>query len=145
MSRRFLRAFLTVAVLLFLAGGSRPSYADTQKRSDGKSSSSTKSGEKAKSSEKKEKKSDKTVHVKEYTRKDGTKVKAHDRHPPGSANESAGGSSTTTASSTTASAAHTPSKSGTTRSDRCDNCDRDENGRIARSGKAKKQFQNATG
>jgi hypothetical protein len=41
MSRRFLRAFLTVAVLLFLAGGSRPSYADTQKKSNGKSSSSS--------------------------------------------------------------------------------------------------------
>jgi hypothetical protein len=25
---------------------------------------------------------EKTVHVREYTRKDGTKVKAHDRRPP---------------------------------------------------------------
>jgi hypothetical protein len=145
MKRRFQSACLTIAVLVFLAGGSLPCYADTQKKSAGNSSSSTKSGEKAKSTEKKEEKSDKTVHVKEYTRKDGTKVKAHDRRPPGSAKDSGGGSSTTPASSSTAPALSAPRTSGENRSDRCENCDCDADGRIVRSGKAKKQFEKATG
>jgi hypothetical protein len=43
MKRRFLRAVLNIAVLLFFAGGSLPSYADTQNKSAGNSGSTTKS------------------------------------------------------------------------------------------------------
>jgi hypothetical protein len=134
MRNRLARLFLTIAVLFCFAGGTAPTYADSQKKSGGKSSSSTKS------SEKKEKKSEKTVHVREYTRKDGTKVKAHDRRPPGTAS-----GSSTTPSSAASSSAYTAPNSGASRSDRCENCDRDKNGKIVRNKAAKKQFQNATG
>jgi hypothetical protein len=146
MKHRLVRPWLIVVALFFFLSGSVPSYAGTQKtKSSGKSGSSAESGEKAKSNEKKEKKPAKTVHVEEYTRKDGTKVKAHDRRTSGAAKDSGSGSSTTPTSSRTAPALSGPRTSGTKRSDRCENCDRDADGRIVRSGKAKKQFEKATG
>ena len=90
-------------------------------KSSGKSSGKSKSG-------------DKPVHVKGYTKKDGTEVAPHDRKAPKS------GSSGSAASSPVAHA----STAGA-RSNRCENCDRDEHGKILRNGKAKKAFESATG
>jgi hypothetical protein len=79
----------------------------------------------------------KTVHVKEYRRKDGTVVKAHDRKAPKSNGETAAPAAAPSPVSRASTAA--------ARSDRCESCDRDEHGRIVRSGKAKKAFMTATG
>jgi hypothetical protein len=122
MNCRLRRTLLPLTLLLFLAAGSVPSYAGTQKKSGGNSSTTAKSSDKAKSTEKKEKKSGNTGHVKKSKPKDATKGKTRSTTP-----------------------AYSLPKSSTSRSDRCDNCDRDKNGRIARSGKAKKQFKSATG
>ena len=70
----------------------------------------------------------KTVHVKEYKKKDGAVMKAHDRKPSKSKDPS---TPTTTPRATHAST-------------RCENCDRDEKGRIVRSQDAKKAFMKAT-
>jgi hypothetical protein len=75
----------------------------------------------------------KTVHVKEYKRKDGTVVKAHNRKANGAATPSNGSSKATHASTSGA------------RSNRCDACDRDEHGRILRKGEARNAFKRATG
>jgi len=90
----------------------------------------------------------KTVHVKGYTKKDGTKVKPHDRKAPKTEGTSDEKKSKTKAPKTTktpkAPKVSLASTSGT-RSDRCDNCDRDEHGKIVHSGKAKDGFKRATG
>jgi hypothetical protein len=57
----------------------------------------------------------KTVHVKGYTKKDGTVVKPHDRKAPKE------------------------------KDTRCTTCDRDANGKIHRSASAKKDFEKASG
>ncbi len=67
------------------------SYAVAQRGGHSSGSRSSKSTSKSSQS------SGKTVHVREYTRKDGTVVRAHDRRAPGTAIGSA--SSTTTTSS----------------------------------------------
>jgi hypothetical protein len=79
------------------------------------------------------------VHVKGYTKKDGTKVKPHDRNAPKS------GSSTYKAPKASKAPKVSPASPPAGRSDRCDNCDRDEHGRILRRGKAKKAFMRSTG
>ena len=82
----------------------------------------------------------KTVHVRTYTRKDGTVVAAHERSAPHSR-----GSSTSSSGSTPAHASgpiYTPiytSGSSATRS-RCVTCERDKNGKIKRSASAKHAF-----
>ncbi len=94
----------------------------------------------------------KTVHVKTYSRKDGTVVAAHDRAAPRSKNTSSSSSSSTTpAPSTRASAPTYPtysyptypvtttSSSSASRA-RCVSCARDSNGRIKRSLSAKHAF-----
>jgi hypothetical protein len=76
--RRLIGSVLAICIALsvpVLANGSRSSGGGKSKSSSG----SHKSGSSKKSSPKKEK----TVHVKAHTKKDGTKVKAHDRRPPG--------------------------------------------------------------
>lgn len=99
-----MRRLLTLAVLLCLAIGGTPAWSAPAPQ--------------------------KTVHVKEYKKKDGTVVKAHDRKEP---NSKAAPSPTSSASPTV----HA--------STRCQNCDRDEHGRIVRSQDAKRAFMRATG
>src|SRR4051812_42417857 len=103
-----------IIVALFTLGSVAEATTHGGGHSSGKSSG--KSGGKSKSS-------DKPVHVKGYTKKDGTVVAPHDRKAPKS-----GASS---------SAPVTRASSASGRSNRCENCDRDEHGKILRSGKAK--------
>src|SRR5438132_10938955 len=83
----------------------------------------------------------KTVHVKTYTRKDGTVVAAHDRSAPGSKSST---TSSKSSSSTTAAPKYPsysyPSvgtSSASTSRPRCVSCERDSNGKIKRSTSAK--------
>ncbi len=69
MPKRFLRFFLSVVLLLGSSALAYPRGGSTGSHSH---SSSTKSSS-----------SKKTVHVRSYTRKDGTVVRAHDRSAPG--------------------------------------------------------------
>jgi len=71
----------------------------------------------------------KTVHVKSYTRKDGTVVRAHDR-------SAAGDREYSTAS---------PRASKGSKAVRCATCPRDGHGRIKRSESAKREFMRQTG
>src|SRR5437667_5899509 len=71
----------------------------------------------------------KTVHVRSYTRKDGTVVRAHDR--------SARGTKTYSGSSR--------SSSKGTKAVRCATCPRDSHGKIKRSESAKREFMRQTG
>lgn len=89
---------------------------------------------------------DKPVHVKGYTKKNGTTVESHDRKAPGTlkAPKSHESSSSTPASTSSRSAILHASASSF-HADRCENCDRDEHGTILRNGKAKKAFERATG
>jgi len=80
----------------------------------------------------------KTVHVKEYKKKDGTVVKAHDRK----SKKSKGRNPTPT--HAVSSSASSPSASHASHL-RCEDCDRDKNGKIVRSKEAKKMFKHATG
>lgn len=82
----------------------------------------------------------KTVHVKEYKKKDGTTVKAHERKAP-KEKRSSGSSKPTHA---TSSSTSTPPVSHASHL-RCENCDRDEHGKIVRSKDARKTFEKATG
>jgi hypothetical protein len=75
----------------------------------------------------------KTVHVKEYTKKDGTTVKAHDREPPKSKAEKNAEKKT----SAKQPLPKPPSSSSTAK--------RDANGRIERSETAKHQFEVQSG
>jgi hypothetical protein len=74
----------------------------------------------------------KTVHVKEYTRKDGTKVKAHDRAAPASKG-------------TTSAKATTPKETKHERTPAAVSVARDANGRITRSESARHAFEVQTG
>ena len=74
----------------------------------------------------------KTVHVKEYTRKDGTKVKAHDRAAPKSKG-------------TTTEKAEAPKETKHERTPAVVSAARDENGRIKRSASARHAFEVQTG
>lgn len=78
----------------------------------------------------------KSVHVKEYKRKDGTTVKAHDRKAPKARNAP---DATPAKGSSASSARATHART------RCENCDRDSRGRILRGRDAKKAFMRATG
>lgn len=91
----------------------------------------------------------KTVHVKTYTKKDGTVVAAHDRSAP---NTKSSSSSSRSSSPSTSSAPNYPTYSypsypgiGTTSTSasraRCATCERDSNGRIKRSSTAKHDFE----
>ena len=84
----------------------------------------------------------KTVHVREYTKKDGTVVAAHERAAPTSAPATHPATAATPAPTTT-----TPAVTPTTtkRSSYCETCPRDQYGRILRSGTAKALFQRLTG
>jgi hypothetical protein len=73
----------------------------------------------------------KTVHVKEYTRKDGTKVKAHDRKAPEKKSTSSGAKTETSRKESSVKTA-----SGVAR---------DERGRIQRSAAARHAFARRTG
>ena len=84
----------------------------------------------------------KTIHVKGYTKKDGTYVKPHDRKAPGSSDSSTASppapkKETTPSVSHASATVHNPN--------RCEDCDRDSHGRIVRSKDAKKAFMKATG
>lgn len=83
----------------------------------------------------------KPVHVKGYTRKDGTKVKAYDRKAPKST-----APKTSTKKSVKTTEAYTTS-AGTTvhNANYCQTCARDKHGRILRGGKAKHEFERMTG
>jgi hypothetical protein len=89
----------------------------------------------------------KTVHVKGYTKKDGRKVKPHDRTAPKSEGTSDDKKSRTKTPKATKipKAPKVSASTARTRSDRCDNCDRDEHGKIVRSGQAKDAFKRTTG
>lgn len=84
--------------------------------------------------------SQKTVHVKEYTKKDGTVVKAHDRKAPGSSDTAA-----TPKPAKAAESRPTPPPVAHASRTRCQDCDRDEHGKIVRSQDAKRAFMRATG
>src|SRR5206468_1805206 len=75
----------------------------------------------------------KTVHVKEYTRKDGTKVKAHDRAAPKSKT------------ATSAAKATTPKETKHESTPAVVTAARDANGRINRSESARHAFEVQTG
>src|SRR2546430_440811 len=81
---------------------------------------------------------EKTVHVREYTKKDGTHVRAHDRTPP----EPKGSSSTEAEHERSGSARSSGSASSGARSVAAE---RDENGKIKRSAAAKEEFMRSTG
>jgi hypothetical protein len=89
----------------------------------------------------------KTVHVKGYTKKDGTKVKPHDRKAPKSEGTADDKTSKTKAPKATKIPKAPKVSPSTTeaRLDRCANRDRDEHGKIVRSSKAKDAFKRATG
>jgi cytoskeletal protein RodZ len=87
----------------------------------------------------------KTVHVKGYTKKDGTHVAAHERKAP----KSSGGETTSSTSKqkhgeTSSTSTETKSKA-TTPTTSSSGVARDKNGRIARSGTAKHDFEKASG
>jgi hypothetical protein len=91
----------------------------------------------------------KTVHVKIYTKKDGTVVAAHDRSAPNSKSSSSNSKSSSSSTSTapkypTYSYPSYPgigtSSTSTSRA-RCITCERDSNGRIRRSSTAKHDFE----
>ena len=100
--------------------------------------------------------SQKTTHVKGYTKKDGTHVAAHERKPPKS---SGGETSTTSKKEKAAPATHEPTTSSTaskakrkgpevapiTSSTTTSGPARDKNGRIARSEAGKRAFEKQTG
>jgi hypothetical protein len=90
----------------------------------------------------------KTTHVKGYTRKDGTVVKPHKRKASRK-RSSAAASPPTIARARNRLAADPmepadPMRVPWAKSDRCENCDRDERGRILRNAGACKAFMNAT-
>jgi hypothetical protein len=86
----------------------------------------------------------KTVHVKTYTRKDGTVVQAHNRAAPGTANRSSSSSSSRARNSnvsTSPSPIYWPTVTAPTATrSRTVGSERDENGRIKRSESAKHEF-----
>jgi hypothetical protein len=93
----------------------------------------------------------KTVHVRTYTRKDGTVVKAHDRAAPGegSSSPSSSSPSTSSGSSSTTSVQETtsypiPTIRYPTERARSTNVERNSNGKIKRSESAKLAFQRQT-
>jgi hypothetical protein len=124
--RRLLTTLTTILFILCLAVPS--ALAQRSGRSSGRSSSSSKS----KSS------SSKTVHVKGYTRKDGTYVAPYDRAAPGTASTSTASTSATPAASSSSSSR---SSSGSNGNGRCESCPRDKNGKIKRSKEATRAFQ----
>src|SRR5688572_22734041 len=87
---------------------------------------------------------DQKVHVKGYTKKDGTKVEPHDRKAPKSGSASSDEKKSKTTATKPPKVVKAPKRpavslvSSGARSNRCHNCDRDEHGKILRSGKAKK-------
>jgi len=107
-----------------LAGGHGSSHGSSH------SSHSSKSNKPTKSTKSKGSSSGKTVHVKGYTKKDGTHVDAYDRSAP----KSKGTSTKTTTTSPTTRTEHA-----------CATCERDKNGRIRRSPKARADFMRRTG
>lgn len=86
----------------------------------------------------------KTVHVKGYTKKDGTVVAPYDRSAPksksGTSTNGTSGAAKPATTTTTATAAAAP-----TSSTACAACPRDKNGRILRSEKAKADFMRLSG
>jgi len=80
----------------------------------------------------------KTVHVKEYQKKDGTTVKAHDRRPPKESGESRG-------EKTRSDARHKEAAAVSSAASSSSNVKRDANGHIARSESAKHHFEIQTG
>jgi hypothetical protein len=84
----------------------------------------------------------KTVHVKAYTKKDGTVVAAHERSRPKSTTEKPATTAKTTKTSKPQAATVA---SSTRRSTACETCPRDEHGRILRSGTSKGLFMKLTG
>jgi hypothetical protein len=119
--RRQIRLITLVIVLLL------PSALLSQKSSH---SSTRSSSTKSSSSKPKTSTKEKTVHVKEYERKDGTIVQAHDRSAPGT-------KSTATVKAKSVSPSATPGSSTVAA--------RDANGKIARSAAAKDAFMKQTG
>ena len=91
------------------------------------------------------------VHVKGYTKKDGTKVEPHDRKAPKSGSASSDENKSKTKATKPPKVAKVPRRpavslaSSGALSNRCANCDRDEHRKILRRGRAKKGFMRATG
>jgi len=96
-----------------------------QKSSRSSKSSASHSSSKSKGSKASKAPKEKTVHVKEYERKDGTVVKAHDRAASGTKKQTTSRKSLSSSKSTLAA--------------------RDGNGRIKRSGAARADFMRQTG
>jgi hypothetical protein len=112
-------------VALFTAGSVAEATGHSSGHTSGKSSS------KAAGRSKKKKGDDQPAHVKGYTKNEGTVVSPHDRKRRKSG---------------TSSAATVPHASAASRrSNRCEACDRDEHGKLLRSGKAKQAFERSTG
>jgi hypothetical protein len=91
---------------------------------------------------------DKPVHVKEYTKKDGTVVSAHDRKAPDSGSGSSAGTASSATSTTTKSAVAettSPSTGAKHTAAYCTSCPRDANGKIIRSRVARETFMSQTG
>src|SRR5947209_20050922 len=129
--RRTLTPFLAVLFVFCLAVTS--TIAQKGARSSSKSSSGKSSASKSSSSS-----SGKTVHVKGYTRKDGTYVPPYDRAAPGTAdNRRSSSTGSSTGSSESGTSIGTASRSRTVESATA----RDKNGKIKRSAFAKHEFR----
>jgi cobalamin biosynthesis Mg chelatase CobN len=91
----------------------------------------------------------KTVHVKGYTKKDGTHVAAHERKAPSHKGTSTAGSGSTSSgstSSTSSGSTSSTSSSGTkTKQSSASTQPRDSKGRFVRSEQAKHDFEKLTG
>jgi hypothetical protein len=127
--RRTLTPFLAVLFVFCLAVTS--SIAQKAGRSSSKSSSKSSASKSSSSS------SGKTVHVKGYTRKDGTYVPPYDRAAPGTAgNTRSNSTGNSTRSSESGASVRTASRSRRVESATA----RDKNGKIKRSAFAKHEF-----
>jgi hypothetical protein len=139
-------AFVLAILAVFVLSGPAASAHGHGGHGGGKTAGKS-GGQKGKSSG-----SGKTIHVKEYKKKDGTVVHEHDRRPPGAGSDRENGTTSEAKSSAPHSGA---ASSSTAESDgpsthavahaRCENCDRDKHGKIVRGKDAKKGFERATG
>src|SRR5262245_29232493 len=123
------RFFLVVCLCLGLVGADPFAEGSSNKSSTSKASGSTSKGSSAASG------SGKTVHVKGYTKKNGTKVDAYDRKPPKSASKDAASTTSKTSRSTGSSSTRSTTSTATSST-----VTRDSNGHIKRSPAAKHAF-----
>jgi hypothetical protein len=132
------RIFTSLAVVFFsLCLALTPSLAQKGSRGGSGSKSSSKSSTSSKSS------GAKTVHVKGYTRKDGTYVPPYDRAVPGSSSSSSSSSSDSSTRSRTSERSITSASTDVFASTRARTLgtERDKHGKIKRSAAAKYEFE----